>query len=53
MTKREIPSVANGCLPVVYLLVVYLLSMLIGSSRPYPWLILEENGRHAEDDDGQ
>ena len=25
--------------------------MLLGSSRSYPWLILEENGRQADDDD--
>ena len=25
--------------------------MLLGSSRPYPWLILEESGRWADDDD--
>ena len=25
--------------------------MLLGSSRPYPWLILEENGRYTADDD--
>ena len=25
--------------------------MLLGSSRPYPWLILEENGRWTDDDD--
>ena len=25
--------------------------MLLGSSRPYPWLILEESGRQADDDD--
>ena len=25
--------------------------MLLGSSRPYPWLILEENRRSADDDD--
>ena len=30
-TKREIQSVAK--------------SMLLGSSRPYPWLMLEEIGR--------
>ena len=30
-------------------LVVYL--MLSGSSHPYPWLILEENGRQNDDDD--
>ena len=26
--------------------------MLLGSSRPYPWLILEENRRY-DDDDGE
>ena len=25
--------------------------MLLESSRPYPWLILEKNGRNADDDD--
>ena len=25
--------------------------MLLGSSRPYPWLILEEHGRWIDDDD--
>ena len=25
--------------------------MLLGSSRPYPWFILEENGRYTDDDD--
>ena len=25
--------------------------MLLGSSRPYPWFILEENGRWTDDDD--
>ena len=25
--------------------------MLLGSSRPYPWLILEENGRDDDDDE--
>ena len=25
--------------------------MLLGSSRPYHWLILEENGRKTDDDD--
>ena len=29
--------------------IVYL--MLLGSSRPYPWFILEENGRWTDDDD--
>ena len=36
MTKREVPKCC-------YRLIVYL--MLLGSSRPYPWFILEENGR--------
>ena len=27
--------------------------MLLGSSRPYPWLILEENGHKANDDDNR
>ena len=25
--------------------------MLLGNSRPYPWLILEETGRWTDDDD--
>ena len=25
--------------------------MLLGSGRPYPWFILEENGRWTDDDD--
>ena len=32
-------------------LVVYL--MLLENSRPYPWLILEENGRWNDDDDDE
>ena len=35
-TKREVPKCCQR-------LIVYL--MLLGSSRPYPWFILEENGR--------
>ena len=31
--------------------IVYL--MLLGRSRPYPWLILEENGRLEDDDDDE
>ena len=27
--------------------------MLLGSSRPCPWLIVEENGRYDDDDDDE
>ena len=27
--------------------------MLLGSSHPYPWLILEEHGRKNDDDDDE
>ena len=30
---------------------MYLYLVLLGSSRPYPWLILEESGHLADDDD--
>ena len=39
MTKREVPKCC-------YRLIVYL--MLLGSSCPYPWFIVEENGPSVE-----
>ena len=40
LNEKSQVSVKVGCL-----------LMLLGSSRPCPWLILEEIGRYADDDD--